>query len=102
MPYVAGLPAKQIELVREIVPGASTVGLLTNLRDPKAPAQVPDLEAAAQAAGLKIVAADVDRPDDIEVAFRELANKRADVVIVLATNLFVTRTPEIAAAALAM
>jgi len=102
MPYVAGLPAKQIELAREIVPGASTVGLLTNLRDPKAPAQVPDLEAAAQAAGLKIVAADVDRPDDIEVALRELANKRADVVIVLATNLFVTYTPEIAAAALAM
>jgi putative tryptophan/tyrosine transport system substrate-binding protein len=87
---------------REIVPGAITVGLLTNLRDPKAPAQVPDLEAAAQAAGLKIVAADVDRPDDIEVAFRELANKRADVVIVLATNLFVVHTPEIAAAALAM
>ena len=102
MPYVAGLPAKQIELAREIVPGASTVGLLTNLRDPKAPAQVPDLEAAAQAAGLKIVAADVDRPDDIEVALRELANKRADVVIVLATNLFVIHTPEIAAAALAM
>ena len=102
MPYVAGLPAKQIELAREIVPGASRVGLLTNLRDPKAPAQVPDLEAAAQAAGLKIVAADVDRPDDIEVALRELANKRADVVIVLATNLFVTYTPVIAAAALAM
>ena len=38
----------------------------------------------------------------IEVALRELANKRADVVIVLATNLFVTYTPEIAAAALAM
>ena len=34
-PYVAGLPAKQIELAREIVPGASTVGLLTNLKDPK-------------------------------------------------------------------
>ena len=26
MPYVAGLPAKQIEIVREMVPGASTVG----------------------------------------------------------------------------
>ena len=101
MPYVAGLPGKQIELAREIVPGASTVGLLTNLRDPKAPPQVPDLEAAAQAVGLKIVAADVDRPEDIEVSLRELANKRADVVIVLETNLFVTYTPEIAAAALA-
>jgi hypothetical protein len=50
----------------------------------------------------KIVAADVDRPDDIEVALRELANKRADVVIVLETNLFVTYTPEIGTAALAM
>jgi len=101
MPYVAGLPGKQIELAREIVPAASTVGLLTNLRDPKAPPQVPDLEAAAQAVGLKIVAADVDRPEDIEVALRELANKRDDVVIVLEINLFVGHAPEIAAAALA-
>ena len=34
-PYVAGLPAKQIEFAREIVPGASKVGLLTNLKDPR-------------------------------------------------------------------
>jgi ABC-type uncharacterized transport system substrate-binding protein len=33
---------------------------------------------------------------------RELANKRINVVIVLATNLFVTYTAEVAAAALAM
>jgi ABC-type uncharacterized transport system substrate-binding protein len=102
MPYVAGLPAKQIEIAREMVPGASTVGLLTNLRDPKAPPQVPELEAAAQGVGLKVATADVDRLEDIEGAFRELANKRADVVIVLATNLFVNYTPEIAAAALAV
>ncbi|WP_283806677.1 ABC transporter substrate binding protein [Bradyrhizobium guangdongense] len=35
-PHVAGLPAKQMELVREIAPRAQQVGLLTNLRDPKA------------------------------------------------------------------
>lgn len=34
-PYVAGLPAKQIEVAREIVPGASTIGLLTNSKDPE-------------------------------------------------------------------
>src|SRR5215831_16914065 len=32
-PYVAGLPAKQVELAREIAPGASRVGLLTNLQN---------------------------------------------------------------------
>lgn len=36
-PYVAGLPTKQIELAREIVPNARRVGLLTNLADPKGP-----------------------------------------------------------------
>jgi putative ABC transport system substrate-binding protein len=102
MPYVAGLPAKQIELAREIVPGASTVGLLTNLKDPKGPPQVPDLEAAAQAVGLKIVAADVNRPEDFKIALLELADKRADVVIVLATNLLVSYPAEVAAAALAV
>jgi ABC-type uncharacterized transport system substrate-binding protein len=102
MPYVAGLPAKQIDLAREIVPGASTVGLLTNLKDPKAPAQVPDLNAACKAAGLKTIAVDVNRLEDIANGFRELANKRVDVVIVLATDLFVAFTPEVAAAGLAV
>src|SRR5262249_8856587 len=55
-PYVAGLPAKQIEFAREIVPGARTIGLLTNLKDPKAPAQAQELEASAKAAGIKVVA----------------------------------------------
>ena len=101
-PYVAGLPAKQIELAREMVPGASTVGLLTNSKDPKARPQVPELEAAGRAIGLKIVAADVNRPEDIEAAIRELANKRVDVMVVLETTLLVTFSPEIGTAALAM
>ena len=101
-PYVAGLPAKQIEVAREIVPGASTVGLLTNSRDPKGAPQVPELEAAGQAAGLKIVAAEANRPEDIEGALRELVNKRVDVVIVLQTSMLIVNSPEIAAAALAM
>ena len=42
-PYVPGLPAKQIEFAREIMPGATKVGLLTNLLDPKAPPQAQEL-----------------------------------------------------------
>jgi putative tryptophan/tyrosine transport system substrate-binding protein len=101
-PYVAGLPSKQIELAREIVPGARTIGLLTNLDDPKGPAQLPELEAAGQAVGLKIVAANANRPEELEDALRELANKHADVVIVLMTSLLVLNSPQIAASALAM
>ena len=101
-PYVAGLPAKQIELAREIVPGASIIGLLTNSDDPKGAPQVPELEAAGQAVGLKIVKADASRPEDIEGALRELGKARADVVIVLETSLLLLNCPQIAASALAM
>jgi len=101
-PYVAGLPAKLIELAREIVPRASTVGLLTNSKDPKGAAQTPGLEAAGQAVGLMIVTADANRPEDIEGALRELANKRVDVVIVLQTGMLVVNSPQLAASALAM
>jgi putative ABC transport system substrate-binding protein len=101
-PYVAGLPAKQIELAREIVPGASTIGLLTNSDDPKGAGQAPEVEAAGRAVGLKMVAADANRPEDIEGALREFAASRADVVIVLQTSLLLLNCPQIAASALAM
>jgi putative tryptophan/tyrosine transport system substrate-binding protein len=101
-PYVAGLPAKQIELAREIVPGASTIGVLTNSDDPKGAAQLPELEAAGRSVGLKMVAADANRPEDIEGALRELANRRADAVLVLQTSLLLLHCPQIAASALAM
>src|SRR4029077_3334141 len=47
-PYVAGLPAKQMEFAREIAPGATRIGLLTNLQDPKAPPQRQELVSAAK------------------------------------------------------
>jgi putative tryptophan/tyrosine transport system substrate-binding protein len=49
-----------------------------------------------------IVAADANRPEDIEGALRELANKRVDVVIVLQTGMLVVNSPQLAASALAM
>src|SRR5260370_22171232 len=100
-PYVAGLPAKQMELAREIVPGASRVALLTDLGDPKAPPQVQELEAAARALEIKIIAADVSRPDKIDSAFQALANERVDVVIVLQTSMLVSQSRQIADLALA-
>ena len=51
-PYVAGLPGKQIELAREVLPGASRIGVLANLNDAKAPPQWEELEAAGRKLGL--------------------------------------------------
>jgi len=86
-PYVAGLPAKQMEFAREIAPGATRIGLLTNLQDPKAPPQRQELVSAAKALELAIAEADVNNPDEIERAMEALASSRVDVVIVLQTGL---------------
>jgi putative ABC transport system substrate-binding protein len=99
-PYVAGLPAKQMELAREIVAGASTVGLLTNLNDPKAAPQVQELEDAARMLQVKIVGADADRPEDLDGALQSLARKRVDVVIVLQSSMLFGNSQTIAASAL--
>ncbi len=93
-PYIGGLPAKQIELAREVLPGATRIGLLTNDADPKGPPQVRDLRAAAQALKLQIVVANADRPDEIEPALKTLANDKVDIVIVLQTTMFlINRAP---------
>ena len=99
-PYIGGLPAKQIELAREIVPSARKIGLLTNEEDPKGPPQARDLEAAAQALGLQIVSANANRPENIEDALQTLASERVDVAIVHQTSLFVVNSPQIGASAL--
>jgi putative tryptophan/tyrosine transport system substrate-binding protein len=99
-PYIGGLPAKQIELAREIVPDAGKIGLLTNQGDPKGPPQVRDLEAAGHALGLQIVSVNADRPDNIEDALQTLARERVEVAIVLQTTLFVVKAAQIAASAL--
>ena len=99
-PYVAGLPAKQIEFAREIVPGASKIGLLTNLMDPKAPAQAMELEASARTAKINTISVDANHPDDLDGGFRLLSDEKVDVVIVLQTSMFLTYSRKIAASAL--
>ena len=53
-----GLPAKQIEFAREILPSVGTIGLLTNSFDPKAPPQAQELESLARTLGAKSVSAE--------------------------------------------
>jgi putative ABC transport system substrate-binding protein len=77
-PYVEGLPAKQIEFAREIVPGVGTIGLLTNSTDPKAPPQAQELESLARTVGGKAVSADANVPEDINGALQALAGQRVD------------------------
>ena len=100
-PYVVGLPAKQMELAREVVPSAARIGVLANLSDPKAPPQWQELEAAGRELGVNVVAEDVSTPDDLDGAFQALARQRVDVLIVLQTSMLLSERRKIAALAAA-
>src|SRR5258708_39178617 len=47
MPYVKGLPSKQLELARGSVPGALKIGIVNNSADVKARGQWDEIEAVA-------------------------------------------------------
>jgi putative ABC transport system substrate-binding protein len=97
MPDVDGRPRKQIELAREIVPGAARVGILGNMSDPKAPSQRRELEEAAGALGVKTIAPEVVTPADLEGAIATLANERVEAVIALQTAMLLNERRQVAA-----
>jgi putative tryptophan/tyrosine transport system substrate-binding protein len=97
VPYVAGLPAKQLELAREIVPEARRIGLLGNMYDPKAPTQRDELSNGAQKFGITVVVPELRGPDDLGSAVQSFADERAQVVIVLQTTMLFNFRKQIAA-----
>jgi putative ABC transport system substrate-binding protein len=100
-PYVAGLPAKQMEFAREIMPGASKIGLLTNLLDPKVPPQAQELLAAGRSVEAEVMSSDANKPEEIEGALEMLASRHVDIVIVLQSSMLFGNSQQIAALALA-
>ena len=101
MPYVPGLPAKQLDLAREIVPGAMKIGIVNDPVDAKTRGQWDEIDAAAAKLELKIVTADVRKPEDIETAFKKFEAEHAEVAVVLQSNLLFLEQARLGATAAA-
>ena len=96
-----GLLGKQLELAREVMPGASRIGMLVNMRNPSNVAQRRDAEASVPALGIDLVPVDVHSSGDIDAAFQTLTRERSEFVLVLSDLIFVTERHRIAALAIA-
>lgn len=96
-PYIRGLPTKQIELARDILPQAKRIGLLTDLADPKGPPQLGDLKTASEALGFETVAANVSKADELPGAIDRLAVAKVDLVFVTMANIFLQLSDRVAA-----
>src|SRR5262245_4095312 len=96
-----GLPAKQLELARDLVPGAVRIGLLVNPTNVSDLKQRQEMETAGAAMAVTLVPVEIRTPEDLDPVFPALARERVDVVIVLREPLFFRQRRTIAAAALA-
>ena len=77
------LSAKQLELLKEVLPKASRVAVLGTSTSPSTAQALREAELAAGALALKLQYLDVRGLNDTEVAFRAATKERADAVLML-------------------
>jgi ABC-type uncharacterized transport system substrate-binding protein len=92
---VDGLMGKQVELVRELIPHATTVGVLLDPQNQTHAGLRNEIEAAASAAGIKVVAASASSKAEIAPAFQKLSQAGAQAVIVPRDGLFLAESGRI-------
>jgi putative ABC transport system substrate-binding protein len=80
--FSIGLAAKRLELIHELIPSATAIGLLVNPNNPIAETETRDVERAAKALGLQPLVANAGTEREIDAAFATLAQQRAGALII--------------------
>jgi len=87
--YFSGaLGAKQLEIIRELIPNPGPLALLINPDNPTDQSEQADVQAAAAAIGQPIEVVSAKSNADLEAAFAALAQRRARGVLVAIDPLF--------------
>jgi ABC-type uncharacterized transport system substrate-binding protein len=73
---------KRLELLRELVPAATTIGLLVTPSSPETETERRDIEAAAQATGCQLVMLDASSEQDIDTAFATFVQRGIGALLV--------------------
>jgi putative tryptophan/tyrosine transport system substrate-binding protein len=95
------LGAKRLELLREVVPTASTVALLVNPTNPMVTETLSgDLQVAAHTIGLKLHVLQASTERDIDKVFATLAQLRIDGLVIGTDPFFTFQSEQLAALAL--
>jgi putative ABC transport system substrate-binding protein len=90
------LEVKRLELLKELVPHLSRLGVLTNATNPYSIEAVTRVRRAAEPMGLAVELASVQDTDDVAGSLLELARARPDAVLVVADTLLRIRHKQIA------
>ena len=85
------LGAKQISLIRELVPKSTVIAYLINPSEPTATSQIEEAEAAAREIGQQLIVLRAGTEGEIDVAFATLVQQRVGALLVGTGPFFVTR-----------
>jgi putative tryptophan/tyrosine transport system substrate-binding protein len=98
--YATELTSKRLELLKEMVPGISSIGVLANPASSHLPYE-EDTKRAAQLLGLALVVRQVREPSELDDAVHQMKAQGAQAVFVLPNMVFAWEAKRIADLALA-
>jgi putative tryptophan/tyrosine transport system substrate-binding protein len=80
--FSGGLGTKRLELLRQLVPKATTIAMLVNPNSLETETERKEVQAAVQVTGQQLFFLDVSSDRDIETAFATLAQRGAGAVLI--------------------
>jgi putative ABC transport system substrate-binding protein len=92
--------AKALELLKEAVPKAHHVAVLSNPANPAQALAIKYLKVAAESLGLRLLLLEVRGPDEFNRVFADAAKERVDALFVVAESLFLLHRTALADLAL--
>ena len=99
--FVSGESAgKRLELLRQLVPGAATIGVMIDPRTNEGVVERRDLEAAAKAVGQQLFVIEITADRDLEPAFASMVERKAGALLIGTGPFLTARQRQLAALAL--
>jgi len=95
-----GIFGKQLQLLKEMVPGISRVAFLGNPSDPEWTLVVREVEEAARSLGIRLQLLEARGPDDFDKAFAAMAREHAGALLVPGGSTFLVHRARLAELAL--
>ena len=91
--------SKQLELLCEMVPSATSVGLLVNPKNPNMDAEIADVMQAARVLGRQVQVVDASSEPEIDGALAAFVQQRVNAIIITADAFFTARNDQVVALA---
>jgi ABC-type uncharacterized transport system substrate-binding protein len=97
--YYGALGAKRLELLRDLIPPASTIAIISNPKNPNAEDHLNDVQAAASAIGQQTEVFHASSETQIDTAFSDIVRRKEGGLLVADDPFFDVRRSQIVALA---